>query len=130
VICDCRNLRIESEKGLAKNAEKIFVCISQYLVPLDEVDKYLDDHIEWLTRLDQAGRSVVTGRREPPVGGVMIISGDSIVEVRELLSSDPFQKNGCTAYHVHEVALNPDPMKGRLMEYFTGSDFNANNKDL
>jgi len=97
---------------------------------LDEVNKYLDDHIEWLTLLDQAGRSVVTGRREPPVGGIMIISGDSIMEVRKLLSTDPFHKNGCAAYHVHELVLNPDPVKGRLMEYFTGSEFNSNNTDL
>jgi len=112
---------------MALGAESVFVCISQYSVSLEELKTHLDDHIVWLTSLDKTGRVVATGRREPWVGGIMVLAGNSVEDVREVLSTDPFQIRGCAIYHVHEFVLNPDPVKGRLMEYFTGEEFNAEN---
>ncbi len=48
----------------------MFALISRYLKPLGDVDRVAPAHREWLGRQVQAGRVLIAGRQDPPVGGV------------------------------------------------------------
>jgi len=110
---------------MPRPGDHLFVCVSQYLRPLEELDEYSAAHLEWLSELDRAGRIVATGAQEPPIGGVMVLAARDKAEVRAWLSTDPFQMNHCAAYHLHEFKLNPDPHQGRLMQHFFSQAFAA-----
>jgi uncharacterized protein YciI len=112
---------------MPRPGDHIFVCVSQYQKSLADVDQHLEDHIRWLKAQDRDGRTVATGRQVPGVGGVNIMAARDKDEMRAILATDPFQKHGCSAYWIFEFELNPDPDKGRLMDYFFNSDFMKNN---
>lgn len=96
----------------------IFICLSQYLKPLSEVDRHLEAHIAWIDSVERSGRMIAGGRQNPPVGGVHILSGRSKEEVRELLASDPFQREGVAAYWIFEFGLPPREGLGAVMTHY------------
>ncbi|WP_137391013.1 YciI family protein [Rhodoligotrophos defluvii] len=101
----------------------IFICVSEYLRPLEEVDQHLPAHIEWIEEMERRGLMIAGGRRVPPVGGVHILAGSSKQEIRDLLATDPFEVNGMAAYWVFEFALPPGDGKSRLMQYYLSEAF-------
>ncbi|MBZ7924779.1 YciI family protein [Ensifer adhaerens] len=105
--------------------DNIFVCISQYMKPLSEVDAHLPAHMEWLQEQDRAGRTIATGRQVSGTGGVNLMAARDRNEMLEILGTDPFQVHGCSSYWIFEFELNPDPAKGRLMDYFFSDAFSA-----
>jgi len=76
----------------------VYLMISTYLKPLDEVDAVRDDHLSFLAGLEQRGLVVSAGRQDPPVGGVVILNVDSEAEARALIAEDPYVKAGVAAY--------------------------------
>lgn len=103
----------------------IFVCVSQYKKPLTEVLVHLPQHMVWLAEQDRLGRIVATGRQASGAGGICIMAAQSRDEMLEILATDPFEIHGCAAYWTFELEPNPAPDRGRLMDYFFGSDFAA-----
>ena len=100
----------------------LFACISQYRRPPAEIEPHIAAHIDWLGKLDAAGRLVTSGRQVPPTGGVIVLAGDSREEVQRLLATDPFAVHGCASYWIFEFELNPEPIRGRLMNQFLAMD--------
>ena len=49
----------------------MFLILLTYVRPLDEIDRLVDDHNAYLERNYDAGRFIVSGRREPRIGGVV-----------------------------------------------------------
>jgi len=103
----------------------LYACISQYLRPPAEIEPHIAAHIEWLGVQDAAGRLVASGRQLPPSGGAIILAGPSREAVQVLLATDPFAVHGCASYWIFEFELNPEPIRGRLMNYFLGEAFGA-----
>ncbi|GAA2652062.1 YciI family protein [Paractinoplanes durhamensis] len=68
----------------------MYVLISNYLVPLEEVDKARDEHVAFLDGLLQQGKLVVAGRQDPPVGGLVVIDVDTEAEARAIMAHDPY----------------------------------------
>lgn len=110
---------------MSKPLPNLFVCVSQYVKPPAEIEPHIAAHIEWLGLQDAAGRLVSSGRQVPPGGGVIILAGADKAEVRALLDTDPFAVNACASYWLFEYELNPEPIRGRLMDYFVGEAFQS-----
>jgi len=68
----------------------VYLMISTYLVPLDEVDKLRSDHLAFLDSLQERGLVVSAGRQDPPVGGVVILDVPTEDAAREAMSQDPY----------------------------------------
>jgi uncharacterized protein YciI len=79
----------------------MFVAVSEYDAPLAEVDALRPAHQEWVAGHYRAGTILVSGRREPPRGGVIVAAADSDAAMRDLLEDDPFVAAGVARYHVH-----------------------------
>ena len=96
----------------------MFVAISTYLKPLEEVDKFSPAHIAWLTKHFNAGRFLGSGRRVPPVGGLIIAREESREAFLALLAEDPFQQHGLATYEVFEFNPGPLPRRSTELEAF------------
>jgi uncharacterized protein YciI len=88
----------------------VYVMISKYLAPVDEVDKVREAHLAFLDGLVQRGKLVIAGRQDPPVGGLVMIEADTEAEARELMADDPYLKHGLAEY----TATGFRPSLGRL----------------
>ena len=50
----------------------MFVLLLGYIRPIEEVDALMREHVAWLNEHYDAGRFVVSGRRVPRTGGVIV----------------------------------------------------------
>jgi uncharacterized protein YciI len=91
----------------------MLIAISKYLKPLPEVDLHRDEHRKFLKTLLSSNKLVVSGRQNPPVGGVIITQIKSIEEFKKILAEDPFCKAGVSEYTIIEFIPNlfDDPIR-------------------
>jgi uncharacterized protein YciI len=68
----------------------MFVAISQYRQPLDEVDQHRPDHKAWIAAGRDAGRIVLSGRQQPPDGGVIVFAAEDRGDAEAFMATDPF----------------------------------------
>jgi uncharacterized protein YciI len=78
----------------------VFVLLLTYIKPLEEVDALMRDHMAWLDEHYDAGRFVVSGRRIPRTGGVIVARGEDLEEIEAIADSDPFVRGGVAACEV------------------------------
>ncbi len=96
----------------------MFVAISTYLKPLEEVDQFYPAHIEWLQKHYNAGRFLGSGRRVPPIGGLIIAREESRDAFLALLAEDPFQQHGLASYQVFEFTPRSLPLAAPELDAF------------
>ncbi len=80
----------------------MFVLLLTYTRPLDEVDALMRKHMAWLNEQYDAGRFLVSGRRIPRTGGVILARGDDRAEIEALAATDPFVAGGVATCEVVE----------------------------
>jgi uncharacterized protein YciI len=78
----------------------VFVLLLTYVKPLPEVDALMREHVAWLKEHYAAGRFVVSGRRIPRTGGVILARGDDRAEIEALAATDPFVRGGVATCEV------------------------------
>ncbi len=78
----------------------MFVLLLTYTKPLDEVDALMRKHMAWLNQQYAAGRFLVSGRRIPRTGGVIVALGDDREEIEAIAASDPFVTGGVATVEV------------------------------
>ena len=71
-----------------------------YVRPLAAVDALMQEHVAWLDEQYAAGRFVVSGRRIPRTGGVILARGDDRAEIEALAATDPFVAAGVATCEV------------------------------
>ena len=78
----------------------MFVLLLTYVRPLAEVDALMREHMAWLNEHYAAGRFLVSGRRIPRTGGVIVARGDDRDEIEALAATDPFVTGGVATCEV------------------------------
>ena len=96
----------------------MFVLLITYTQPLDTVDTYLIEHREYLKRHYAAGIFLLSGRKEPVDGGVVLARASSAAELRAIIATDPFNMHGVATYQL--VEFNPT-MAARGLEFLVGA---------
>jgi len=81
-----------------------FIVWLTYTAPVDEVDKLLMEHVEWLRANHAAGHFLGWGRKVPREGGILFAKGESRAEIEALAKSDPFVTGGVATVEVIEWA--------------------------
>jgi len=71
----------------------MFIIDIHYTAPLEEVDKYADSHVEYLKKYLENGTYIVTGRKVPRTGGILIANAGSKEEVEKIITEDPFYQH-------------------------------------
>ena len=83
----------------------LFLVLLDYLRPLPEVDLYMDDHRAFLSRHYAAGHFLLSGRKAPRTGGVILAKANSLDEITQWISEDPFRQAGVASYEI--IAWEP-----------------------
>jgi uncharacterized protein YciI len=78
----------------------VFVLLLTYVKPLAEVDALMRRHMAWLDEHYAAGRFLVSGRRIPRTGGVILARGDDRGEIEAIAAGDPFVAGGVATCEV------------------------------
>ena len=80
----------------------MFIAILTYKKPLEDVDRFLQAHREYLAKHYAAGDFIASGPQTPRVGGVIMIKAKSRAVVDSIISQDPFNINGIADYQIVE----------------------------
>lgn len=97
---------------------RMFVLISRFQKPIEEVNHTLPLHSAWVQRQYEVGRFLVSGRREPPIGGIVVARADSEQELREILTSDPYQQRGLAEYEIFAFEDSEFPKRSSAFDAF------------
>ncbi|MEU4390425.1 YciI family protein [Kribbella sp. NPDC023855] len=88
----------------------MFVLELTYTAPLERIEELISDHVAWLKPQYEAGVFLMSGRKEPRDGGLIIAAGDDRAAMEELVASDPFSVAGVCEYRVTQfLATNVAP---------------------
>lgn len=68
----------------------MFVIQLTYLVPINEVDKYLQAHREFLDYYYKQGLLIASGPMKPRTGGIIIASTNDRVYLESIFQKDPY----------------------------------------
>ncbi len=80
----------------------MFVIELTYKAALPEIDKHMKAHVAFLNKHYAAGRFVVSGRKIPREGGIILAAGGTKPEVEALMREDPFVARGLADVRVVE----------------------------
>lgn len=94
----------------------MYVILIRYTKPLEEVDRARESHKAFLARCYERGLFIVSGRQDPPVGGVMLVKEMPREALDALLAEDGYAKAGVARYEV--IRFDPvshDPLFAPFM---------------
>lgn len=80
----------------------LFIISLTYTVPLSLVDKYLDEHKAFLKKYYDNGTFIVSGRKEPRSGGVILARAKDLASLQEIIKEDCFHQKEFANYYITE----------------------------
>jgi uncharacterized protein YciI len=80
----------------------MFVVSLTYTAPLARIDAFLEAHRAFLAEQYARGLFLMSGRKEPRDGGIIIAHAASRAELESVLRDDPFQQAGLARYDITE----------------------------
>lgn len=90
----------------------MFLILVSYKKPLEEIDRLLADHRQFLARHFASGHFLFAGRQEPRTGGLILAQAKDKAEVEAIIAQDPFKTEGAAEYQIIEfvAAMTADAL--------------------
>ena len=92
----------------------MFVIQLNYLVPLTEVDKYLQAHREFLDYYYKQGLLLVSGPMKPRTGGIIIAATNDRAYLESIFKKDPYYLAEIAEYQF--IKFTPVKHRAELQE--------------
>ena len=89
----------------------MFIIDLTYIVPLDELDEHMAEHVKFLHKYYKKGTFVASGRKVPHTGGIILAVADDEETVHKIIKEDPFTKHQLAEYsltHFLTSQYHPD----------------------
>jgi uncharacterized protein YciI len=80
----------------------VFVIELNYKADLAKIDAHMKAHVTFLKKYYDSGHFLVSGRKIPRDGGIILAVGDSRAEIEAIAIEDPFCKHGLAEVRVIE----------------------------
>ena len=80
----------------------MFVVELIYKADLEEIDARMRAHMAFLNKQYAAGRFLISGRKVPRDGGIILALGKNRDEIEAIMREDPFCKHGLAEARVIE----------------------------
>jgi uncharacterized protein YciI len=80
----------------------MFLLLSRYLKPTEEIDRVLPAHREFLDRYYKSGLFIVSGPLNPRSGGVILTADCTRDTIDAALAEDPFVREAISEYEIVE----------------------------
>jgi len=78
----------------------MFIIDIHYTAPLEEVNKHMEAHAAYLKKYTEKNIFLITGKKVPWTGGILVANAGSREEAEKIVSEDPFHQN-----HVAEMTI-------------------------
>jgi uncharacterized protein YciI len=92
----------------------MFVIELSYKVDLAEIDAHMAAHVAFLKKYYAAGHFLVSGRKIPRDGGIILAVGKSRQQIEAIIQEDPFYARGLAEFRIIEFRASqraPDIQK-------------------
>ena len=80
----------------------MFIISLTYHKSLEEVDKHLSAHVEFLKEHYAKGIFLASGRKNPRNGGIILALAPSKTEIEAIIALDPFYIHDVATYEITE----------------------------
>ena len=80
----------------------MFVIELTYQAELSEIDARMKAHVAFLNKHYAAGTFLISGRKIPRDGGIILAVGKTKAELESILAEDPFHKHGLAEFRIIE----------------------------
>ena len=80
----------------------MFVIELIYKAPLTAIDANMADHVAFLNACYAAGHFLVSGRKIPRDGGIIVAVGESRQQIEAIVQEDPFYAHGLADFRIIE----------------------------
>lgn len=80
----------------------VFIALLTYVKPLEDVERYLGEHVQFLDKYYGKEKFVFSGRRNPRTGGVILLNANTETEVTKIMKEDPFAQHNIAKYDLVE----------------------------
>jgi uncharacterized protein YciI len=80
----------------------MFVIELTYKAPLDDIDARMKAHVAFLKKYYESGNFLVSGRKIPRDGGMILAVGKSRQHIEAIVEQDPFVRHGLADYRIVE----------------------------
>ena len=80
----------------------MFVIELIYKAPLAEIDRHMAAHVKFLKKYYASGNFLVSGRKIPRDGGIILAVGTSRKQIEEIVQEDPFHARGLADFRIIE----------------------------
>ena len=81
----------------------MFVIELTYTAPLSDIDANMAAHVRFLHKHYAAGNFLLSGRKIPRDGGIIVAAGTSRKDMEAIIREDPFVERGLAFYTVHGI---------------------------
>ena len=81
----------------------MFIVSLTYRVPIEQIERYLAEHIEYLDEQYRSGYFQLSGRKVPRTGGIILATVEKREKLDLILAKDPFYREALASYEVTEV---------------------------
>jgi uncharacterized protein YciI len=94
----------------------MFVIELVYKAPLTEIDAHMSAHVKFLNKYYASGNFLVSGRKIPRDGGIIVAVGTSRQQIQEIVEEDPFHRHGLADFRIIEfrASQRADDMPKRV----------------
>ncbi|KMT65867.1 YciI family protein [Catenovulum maritimum] len=80
----------------------MFIISLTYKQSNAEVDKYIDSHRIFLTKFYAAGVFIMSGRKQPRTGGIILAKAQNLASLEQIIQQDPFYIHQLADYEITE----------------------------
>lgn len=80
----------------------MFVIELIYKTDLEDIDAHMAAHVRFLKKYYAAGNFLVSGRKIPREGGIILAVGKSRREIEAIIKEDPFHAHGLADFRIIE----------------------------
>jgi uncharacterized protein YciI len=78
----------------------MFVIELVYKADLSEIDAHMSAHVAFLKKHYAAGNFVLSGRKIPRDGGIILAVGKDRAQIEAIIEEDPFHRHGLADFRV------------------------------
>ena len=81
----------------------MFIANLKYKKSMEEVNKVLEAHLEYLDKYFEKEKFICTGKKSfPELGGVILFDSNNLEEAKKILHEDPFYVKEIADYEIIE----------------------------
>ncbi len=96
----------------------MFVIELIYKVDLAEIDAHMTAHVKFLKKYYASGNFLVSGRKIPRDGGIILAVGTSREQIQAIIEEDPFHAHGLADFRIIEfqASQRADDIQKRILD--------------